>query len=92
VDLDDDYAESDIPTTLIRSKVDCPQLESHSTLTVNDIVINKLTQILSYLRQGKASKKMKKKDKGPQHVKEVQRKKLPGADDRFVPTDHEWCP
>ena len=27
MDLDDDYAESDIPTTLIRSKVDCPQLE-----------------------------------------------------------------
>ncbi|XP_062503070.1 protein Red-like [Corticium candelabrum] len=83
VDLDDDYAESDIPTTLIRSKADCPQLESHSMLTVNDIVINKLTQILSYLRQGKATKKIKKKDKGVQHVKEVQKKKLPGADDNI---------
>jgi len=27
VDLEDDYAESDIPTTLIRSKADCPSLE-----------------------------------------------------------------
>lgn len=48
----DDEAESDIPTTLIRSKADCPSLESTTTLTTNDIVINKLTQILSYLRQG----------------------------------------
>ena len=26
-ELDDEYAESDIPTTLIRSKTDCPNLE-----------------------------------------------------------------
>uniref|UniRef100_A0A1X7UYX3 RED-like N-terminal domain-containing protein n=1 Tax=Amphimedon queenslandica TaxID=400682 RepID=A0A1X7UYX3_AMPQE len=61
-ELDDEYEESDIPTTLIRSKADCPMLESQATLTTNDIVINKLTQILSYLRQG--SKKLKKKEKG----------------------------
>ena len=40
-------------------------MESQATLSTNDIVINKLTQILSYLRQGgKHGKKMKKtKDK-----------------------------
>ena len=40
-------------------------LESQATLSTNDIVINKLTQILSYLRQGgKHGKKIKKtKDK-----------------------------
>jgi len=27
VDLEDDFGESDIPTTLIRSKADCPSLE-----------------------------------------------------------------
>lgn len=27
VDLEDEYVESDIPTTLIRSKADCPNLE-----------------------------------------------------------------
>jgi len=27
VDLEDDFTESDIPTTLIRSKADCPSLE-----------------------------------------------------------------
>lgn len=27
IELDDDYAESDIPTTLMRSKTDCPNME-----------------------------------------------------------------
>ena len=63
-ELDDEYAESDIPTTLLRSKADCPTQEV-TTLSTNDIVINKLTQILSYLRQGSRSgKKGRKKDKG----------------------------
>uniref|UniRef100_A0A6Q2YNR1 IK cytokine n=1 Tax=Esox lucius TaxID=8010 RepID=A0A6Q2YNR1_ESOLU len=64
VDLEDEYADTDIPTTLIRSKADCPTMEAQTTLTTNDIVISKLTQILSYLRQGTRNKKMKKKDKG----------------------------
>ncbi|XP_028418959.1 protein Red-like, partial [Dendronephthya gigantea] len=63
-ELEDEYAESDIPTTLIRSKADCPGMEAQTTLTTNDIVINKLTQILSYLRQGMRGKKMKKKERG----------------------------
>ncbi|KAG8230233.1 hypothetical protein J437_LFUL010861 [Ladona fulva] len=55
--------ESDIPTTLIRSRADVPSLESAATLTTNDIVINKLAQILSYLRQGtRHSRKGKKKE------------------------------
>ena len=46
-----------------------PLLQSTTTLTTNDIVINKLTQILSYLRQGRReSKKLKKlKEKGEIH-------------------------
>lgn len=65
IELDDEFAESDIPTTLIRSKKDCPNFESHTMLTTNDIVINKLTQILSYLRQGLHNRKGRKnKDKG----------------------------
>ncbi|XP_071444453.1 protein Red [Hetaerina americana] len=55
--------ESDIPTTLIRSRADVPSLESAATLTTNDIVINKLAQILSYLRQGtRHSRKGRKKE------------------------------
>lgn len=66
VELEDDFAESDIPTTVIRSKSDCPNIESMATLSTNDIVINKLTQILSYLRHGGSSKKTKKpKEKIP---------------------------
>ena len=60
IELEDENAESDIPTTVLRSKADCPGMESLATLSTNDIVINKLTQILSYLRQGKAGKKLKK--------------------------------
>lgn len=63
IDLDDD-AETDIPTTLIRSKDDVPHSEMEiQTLTTNDIVINKLAQILSYLRQGGKGKKNKRRDK-----------------------------
>ncbi|XP_056140524.1 protein Red [Lampris incognitus] len=75
VDLDDEYADTDIPTTLIRSKADCPSMEAQTTLTTNDIVISKLTQILSYLRQGTRHKKLKKKDKG-----KLDEKKAPEAD------------
>ncbi|XP_076031413.1 IC cytokine homolog beag [Oratosquilla oratoria] len=65
IDLDDDAAESDIPTTVIRSKADLQGIENmQATFTTNDIVIQKLTQILSYLRTGRATKKQKKKEKG----------------------------
>lgn len=66
VELEDDNDTGEIPTTLIRSKADVPMLDNESTLSTNDIVINKLTQILSYLRQGnKPNKKGKKyKDAG----------------------------
>ena len=65
VELEEDVADTsnvtDVPTTIIRSKADIqeanPQALSNST---NDIVINKLTQILSYLRAGKTNKKKKK--------------------------------
>ncbi|KAI1902946.1 hypothetical protein AGOR_G00021570 [Albula goreensis] len=78
VDLEDEYADTDIPTTLIRSKADCPTMEAQTTLTTNDIVISKLTQILSYLRQGTRNKKMKKKEKGVQG--KLDERKAPEAD------------
>lgn len=68
VDLNDEILDTDIPTTVIRSKSDVPNVDNTPTLTTNDIVINKLAQILSYLRQGpRHSKKSKKnKDQRPQ--------------------------
>ncbi|KAK3099336.1 hypothetical protein FSP39_002822, partial [Pinctada imbricata] len=81
VDIEDEFADSDVPTTTIRSKADCPTLEANATLTTNDIVINKLTQILSYLRQGRReNKKLKKKEKGKIKEEDKAREKLPGAD------------
>ncbi|UJR30421.1 hypothetical protein I4U23_017956 [Adineta vaga] len=59
------HSVDDIPTTLIRSKADCPNAETTTTMSNNDIVINKLTQILSYLRHSKRDlKKQKKKGIG----------------------------
>ena len=64
IDLEDESGETDIPTTLIRSKYEVPlNREDAATLTTNDIVINKLSQILSYLRAGGRNKKNKKRDK-----------------------------
>lgn len=84
-DVEDEYAESDIPTTLIRSKADCPGIETQATLTTNDIVINKLTQILLYLRQGtRGGKKVKKKEKAKEkekNDKQGQKIRPAGADD-----------
>ena len=59
MDLEEE-AESDIPTTTIRSKKDVAINDQKATLSTNDIVINKLTQILSYLRAGSRTKKKKK--------------------------------
>jgi IK cytokine len=64
----------DVPITSIRSKADCPSSESSTSLTTNDIVINKLTQILSYLRHGKRDAKKNKK-KGAFATKFDQEKK-----------------
>ncbi|XP_006814703.1 protein Red-like [Saccoglossus kowalevskii] len=92
VDLEDEYLESDIPTTLIRSKADLPNLESHTTLTTNDIVINKLTQILSYLRQGaRTSKKLKKRDKAGKD-KEERREKLTGGEENIFGDIGDYMP
>lgn len=90
IDLEDEFAESDIPTTLLRSKADCPSFESQTTLTTNDIVIKKLTQILSYLRQGLHNKKGKKRDKGKQKEEEAKRPKV--ADDSIFGDIGDYVP
>ena len=50
-------ADTDIPTTLIRSKAECPMDESTTSTSVNDVVIQKLSQVLSYLRADTKRKK-----------------------------------
>lgn len=68
VDLEDDqYAVTDVPKTVIRSKAECPEAQKIKRVTTNDIVINKLIQILSYLRTGSKAgaggKRLKRKEK-----------------------------
>lgn len=80
IELEDENAESDIPTTLIRSKLDVPVVEAEvQTLTTNDIVINKLAQILSYLRQGGRGKKNKRRDKDKPLLKEPSEQRERGS-------------
>lgn len=85
--LDEDTQDdSDIPTTTIRSKADCPLVENQTTLTTNDIVINKLTQILSYLRQGmRANKKLRKREK-----ELIRAGKDPRAEDGIYPEINDY--
>uniref|UniRef100_A0A1B0C995 RED-like N-terminal domain-containing protein n=1 Tax=Lutzomyia longipalpis TaxID=7200 RepID=A0A1B0C995_LUTLO len=75
IDIEDENAENDIPTILIRSKADVPMSNAElQTLTTNDIVINKLSQILGYLRSGGKNKKNKKRDKDRPLFKEIDKK------------------
>ncbi|KAA0183777.1 IK cytokine down-regulator of HLA II [Fasciolopsis buskii] len=73
IELEDDSVDFEVPATVIRSKSDCMQLDGKSTaaITTNEIVINKLTQILSYLRAGKRHAK-KTKLKGRPGERETQ--------------------
>jgi IK cytokine len=62
-EFEDENVETDIPTTLIRSKTELMGSVDLNTLSTNDIVVNKLTQIFSYLRQGGKKKNKKKSEK-----------------------------
>lgn len=69
IEMDEEFAaDSEIPTTLIRSKQDCPVDETSANLSINDVVIQKLTQVLSYLRADNKKKK-RGKDKVPEEEK-----------------------
>lgn len=63
IDLEEENQESDIPTTIIRSKSEyTAATEMNVANPTHDIVVNKLVEIFSYLRQGN-KKKNKKRDK-----------------------------
>ena len=81
IDLDEE-GETDIPTTLVRSKLDVPSTETNQTISTNDIVINKLTEILSYLRHSsKKNRKLTKKSQveGDSRVKVDEKKSTSAA-------------
>ncbi|KAI4335154.1 hypothetical protein L6164_013826 [Bauhinia variegata] len=53
----------DIPTTLQRSKADCPVPEEAVTVNVDGSVLDRIAKIMSYLRLGSSGKVLKKKKK-----------------------------
>ncbi|KAL1205479.1 Suppressor of mec-8 and unc-52-like protein [Cardamine amara subsp. amara] len=61
-DMEGGYSH-DIPTTLYRSKADCPVLEEFVTVNVDGSVLDRIAKIMSYLRLGSSGKVLKKKKK-----------------------------
>ncbi|KAJ0864796.1 putative protein RED [Helianthus annuus] len=51
----------DIPTTVHRSKADCPEPEEMVTVSVDGSVLDRIRKIMSYLRLGSSGKILKKK-------------------------------
>ncbi|VVB09074.1 unnamed protein product [Arabis nemorensis] len=61
-DMEGGYTH-DIPTTLYRSKADCPLPEELVTVNVDGSVLDRIAKIMSYLRLGSSGKVLKKKKK-----------------------------
>ncbi|KAM0845408.1 hypothetical protein ACQ4PT_056406 [Festuca glaucescens] len=58
-----DGHNTDIPTTVHRSKADCPVPEEMVTVSVDGSVLDRIAKIMSYLRLGSSGKVLKKKKK-----------------------------
>ncbi|KAL9444913.1 hypothetical protein AB3S75_017993 [Citrus x aurantiifolia] len=54
---------NDIPTTLHRSKADCPVPDEMVTVSVDGSVLDRIAKIMTYLRLGSSGKVLKKKKK-----------------------------
>ncbi|CAH8361467.1 unnamed protein product [Eruca vesicaria subsp. sativa] len=61
-DMEGGYTH-DIPTTLYRSKADCPLPEELVTVNVDGSVLDRIAKIMTYLRLGSTGKVLKKKKK-----------------------------
>ncbi|CDW53252.1 protein Red [Trichuris trichiura] len=80
VDLgqDDEGNDADIPTVLLRSKQECPMKEVEMSIAVNDVVIQKLTEVLSEVR---ADGRRKKKEKeSEEQTNETKKESIASAD------------
>eukprot|EP00850_Spirogloea_muscicola_P020022 SM000205S06229 [mRNA] locus=s205:146071:150099:- [translate_table: standard] len=61
-DMDDDFAH-ELPTTVHRSKADCPAPEEAIAASVDGAVLDRIAKIMAYLRLGSSGKVLKKKKK-----------------------------
>ncbi|CAI5477698.1 unnamed protein product, partial [Closterium sp. Yama58-4] len=68
-DMDDEF-RSEIPTTVHRSKADCPPPQDLVSASQDAPVLDRVTHVISYLRLGSSAKahKKKKKDKDSNRV------------------------
>ncbi|KAK6057696.1 RED-like protein [Cooperia oncophora] len=81
VDMEDE--EADIPTTLLRSVHDCPKAESNANINANNMLISKLTQVLSYLRAD--HKKKKKPEMSEEEAKKYQSQSIYDNEAEYAP-------
>ncbi|XGW14962.1 hypothetical protein V3C99_000893 [Haemonchus contortus] len=81
VDMEDE--EADIPTTLLRSVHDCPKAESNANINANNMLISKLTQVLSYLRAD--HKKKKKPEMTEEEAKKYQSQSIYDNETEYAP-------
>ncbi|KAI1721482.1 protein Red [Ditylenchus destructor] len=84
VELDDE--EQDVPSTLLRSVADSKVEQSaNESINADNVVINKLTQVLSYLRTD-----LKKRKRGDDKIAGDGRSKIfDDVDDDYVPSRRE---
>ncbi|KAF5776138.1 putative protein RED [Helianthus annuus] len=72
----------DIPTTVHRSKADCPEPEEMVTVSVDGAVLDRIGKIMSYLRLGSSGKILKKKkDKDGKGLQEYNREVVDSDDE-----------
>lgn len=88
-DLDEEFSH-DIPTTVHRSKADCPTPQESVTVAVDGTVLERIAKIMTYLRLGSSGKILKKKKKD----RNENRAKGPSLphEDGGIPVHHERMP
>jgi len=91
-DLEEDIEKPDIPTILMRSKVDCPDIKVNTTNSSNDIVMNKLIKIFALIRQENKEKKRRKEKKYKSDIARVSKPVVRGSYDNIFDDVGEYKP
>lgn len=90
--LVDEFPESYIPTTIIRSKAECPNYDAFNNINTNEIIINKLVQIWSYIRNGGGPKKNKRQKPDPKIIENAKKIKPEDDNDNIYDDIGEYVP
>jgi len=73
-DLEGHFSQGELPTTLVRSKEDCPLIASKTTARLHPDILDRITKIMSYLKPstGKVKKKKSRKRRRDSKGKRVE--------------------